>query len=449
MPVIELGFPAGRFHATPWGRHVNEGAVEWPPSPWRILRALVATWYLKARSDVSETTVRELIHALASRPALFQLPGATLGHTRHFMPINEGKNEKRTKVFDSFIHLSGSLRIHWDVLLSAQQQQALALLCERLSYLGRAESLVEAKALLTDEAFTANAFPLDEDRPLPAGHELVRLLAPTTDERLQTWLAKQAIEKESALVKAKRGKALKARGAALPQNIFEALHADTGELQRSGWTLPPGGRLLDYIRPENCFDLEPVRLRHTSIQFPLARFAVSSAVLPRITRAVSVAERIHQTLLSRFPNGSAPTVFTGRTHEGIPLAGHRHAFILCEANGNRDSITHVNVFARDGFDAEANTLTWVIVQTLQRSMRRRVERWRVCTEFGATEVTICNWCYSASAKPARLLMRDSSRKQKFGVLSRRSCQHVTPSRIETVAQSWIRKDGQSAVLLMI
>ena len=353
MPVIELGFPAGRFHATPWGRHVNEGAVEWPPSPWRILRALVATWYLKARSDVSETTVRELIHALASRPALFQLPGATLGHTRHFMPINEGKNEKRTKVFDSFIHLSGSLRIHWDVLLSAQQQQALALLCERLSYLGRAESLVEAKALLTDEAFTANAFPLDEDRPLPAGHELVRLLAPTTDERLQTWLAKQAIEKESALVKAKRGKALKARGAALPQNIFEALHADTGELQRSGWTLPPGGRLLDYIRPENCFDLEPVRLRHTSIQFPLARFAVSSAVLPRITRAVSVAERIHQTLLSRFPNGSAPTVFTGRTHEGIPLAGHRHAFILCEANGNRDSITHVNVFARDGFDAEA------------------------------------------------------------------------------------------------
>ena len=27
MISIELRFPAGRFHGTPWGRHVNEGAV--------------------------------------------------------------------------------------------------------------------------------------------------------------------------------------------------------------------------------------------------------------------------------------------------------------------------------------------------------------------------------------------------------------------------------------
>ncbi len=39
MPVIiKLTFPAGRYHATPWGRHVNEGVAEWPPSPWRLLR---------------------------------------------------------------------------------------------------------------------------------------------------------------------------------------------------------------------------------------------------------------------------------------------------------------------------------------------------------------------------------------------------------------------------
>ena len=53
MPIIKLNFPAGRMHATPWGRHVNEGAVEWPPSPWRILRALVATWHLKAMTVTS------------------------------------------------------------------------------------------------------------------------------------------------------------------------------------------------------------------------------------------------------------------------------------------------------------------------------------------------------------------------------------------------------------
>ena len=50
MIAISLRFLTGRFHATPWGHHVNEGVVEWPPSPWRLLRALVATFY-RARPD--------------------------------------------------------------------------------------------------------------------------------------------------------------------------------------------------------------------------------------------------------------------------------------------------------------------------------------------------------------------------------------------------------------
>ena len=41
MPTtLVLTFPWGRYHANPWGRHVNEGAVELPPSPWRLLRAV-------------------------------------------------------------------------------------------------------------------------------------------------------------------------------------------------------------------------------------------------------------------------------------------------------------------------------------------------------------------------------------------------------------------------
>src|SRR5690606_41364458 len=44
-------FPTRRssdlYHATPWGSHANEAEIEWPPSPWRILRALVASWHRK------------------------------------------------------------------------------------------------------------------------------------------------------------------------------------------------------------------------------------------------------------------------------------------------------------------------------------------------------------------------------------------------------------------
>ena len=40
MLAIKFTFTANRYHATQWGRHVNEGVPEWPPSPWRILRGI-------------------------------------------------------------------------------------------------------------------------------------------------------------------------------------------------------------------------------------------------------------------------------------------------------------------------------------------------------------------------------------------------------------------------
>ena len=42
MFALAIRFVAGRYHATPWGRHVNEADVAWPPEPWRLLRAFVA-----------------------------------------------------------------------------------------------------------------------------------------------------------------------------------------------------------------------------------------------------------------------------------------------------------------------------------------------------------------------------------------------------------------------
>ena len=105
MIAVSLRFPAGRVHATPWGRQVNEGVVEWPPSSWRILRALIATWHLKAQDAVPELVLRSVIEKLAGEAPAFYLPPASVSHTRHFMPYIEGRNEKRTKVFDTFVHV--------------------------------------------------------------------------------------------------------------------------------------------------------------------------------------------------------------------------------------------------------------------------------------------------------------------------------------------------------
>ncbi len=167
MTVLELSFPAGRYHATPWGRHVNEGAVEWPPSPWRIVRALIATWHLRARNDneIPESSVRALVEALSQQP-VFRLPPATTSHTRHYMP---GRGKDKPKVFDTFIQVADKelVLVAWDVDLPPEQLAALKLLAERLGYLGRAESLVQARVLEGMTAIESNARPFGKEEHLP------------------------------------------------------------------------------------------------------------------------------------------------------------------------------------------------------------------------------------------------------------------------------------------
>ena len=143
MVAIELRFTAGRFHATPWGRHVNEGAVEWPPSPWRLLRALLAVWHRK-RSDIPEATVRGLMRSL-SVPPEFRLPPATIGHTRHY--LRRYKPGESDMVFDTFIAVAPDdpVLFRWrDLQLPSGQAEVLRSLLGALGYFGRAESWVEA-----------------------------------------------------------------------------------------------------------------------------------------------------------------------------------------------------------------------------------------------------------------------------------------------------------------
>jgi CRISPR-associated protein Csb2 len=359
MTVIELTFPAGgRLHATPWGRHVNEGATEWPLSPWRIQRALVATWYLKARDEIDEADMRSLTNSMAGTLPSFDLPTAIQSHTRHYMPSKGGD---KTKVFDTFIQTSQPLRMGWNLDLDESQRAALAILCERLSYLGRAESIVEAKLSPAGASINANSFPLPEGEEVPEGCELVRVLCPNLPEFHDAWVAANRPQEETT-AKGKKSKA-KSSKASLPQSIFEALHAETATLQAEGWLVPPGARWADYTRQVECF--QPGAVRPPLQQkkpVTVARFAISSAVLPRITQAISVAERMHQTLAKRSDGKSCARVFIGKEANGEPLKGHQHTHIFCELGEKRDSIGYITLYAPMGFDHDAQQ----VIEDVQR-----------------------------------------------------------------------------------
>jgi CRISPR-associated protein Csb2 len=356
MIVVSLRFPAGRVHATPWGRQVNEGVVEWPPSPWRIARALIATWYHKAQDEVTPSALRTLISKLTDDSPAFYLPPATVSHTRHFMPYIEGKKEKRTKIFDTFVHVmdGGPLEIIWaQAELNDAEAKAMDILLKRLGYFGRAESLVEAR-LETEPVCVPNSYPLTNQRLPSTAQELVQVMAPMPAVTYLAWrdgYAAALAAKLSQTAGRARGKS-KAVTQVLPADILAALLADTGDLKRSGWSQPPGAYLLNYARPRDVFEVRiTAKVRKRSGPLPtIARYAVASQVIPRLTQAVSVAERIHQSLVKFSDN--AP-VFTGLDSEGKPLRVHEHTRILCETNDDRGSIASIILSAAMGFDEHA------------------------------------------------------------------------------------------------
>jgi CRISPR-associated protein Csb2 len=354
MLVIEIRFLTGRFHATPWGRNVNEGQVEWPPSPWRLLRALIATWHRDDpdRALSSDAVMSGLMAALAT-PPVFALPPASRAHTRQYLPDYSGKT---AKVLDAFVVIDPSewVRVVWqDVELADVERDLLASLLRNLSYLGRAESWVEARVGGVFDG-TPSAQPVDG--AFEGDDELVRVLCPMPSRDYALWRSEQ--NSGAAAGPTRRGKGASAKEE-LPADLLTALHADTAVLQREGWSQPPGSRWVPYRLSASAFrsTAPTARVERRERTLPtIARFVVASDVRPRLTDALFVAERQIRPALLKFSDGAS--VFAGKDAEGRPLTSNSHAYILCEASGGAADggrISHVTIYAPMGFDGEACT----------------------------------------------------------------------------------------------
>ena len=153
--TLAIRFPLGRYHANPWDRAVNEGATEWPPSPWRLLRALVATWHTRW-PGLPAPILDGLLDSLADPPS-YRTPATIPGHTRHYLPDldhRKGETGRTDLTLDPFLSVrrNEDLLIRWEADLPDEQRHALAKLAELLPYLGRAESACEARLLDSDPA---------------------------------------------------------------------------------------------------------------------------------------------------------------------------------------------------------------------------------------------------------------------------------------------------------
>jgi CRISPR-associated protein Csb2 len=286
--TLAVRFPLGRYHANPWDRSVNEGTVEWPPSPWRILRALLATWHTRW-PDLPAATIDGLISALAEPPS-YRTPATWPGHTRHYLP---GLDHKKGEIggtdltLDPFqsIERGCELLIRWNMDLGSEQRAVLAKLAELLPYLGRAESACEARLL--------------NENPEPDGHwwlpgakgtKTVRLLAPA-----------QPVSRA-------------------------ALEITTVEVRRQRRTLPPGTLWVSYAIADPPQHRGSPRRDTAGVEVEAVRFALDGFVPLRSTHAVLLADEAHRVFGGLLREAGIPddrrqqVLGTGRAG-----SGHRHA----------------------------------------------------------------------------------------------------------------------------
>lgn len=405
MPTLLLRFPGGRYHATPWGHHVNEGLIEWPPSPWRLLRALLSTGYtaLHWEGDMSQPlscsppeAARSLILKLAGGSPVYRLPSGAGSHTRHYMPLGvlDKGREKTTLVFDTWAQLGdGVLAVNWDVDLDAAETAMLAQLAEHLGYLGRSESWVEARLARPGEFVGegSDCFP-EAGHPNPGpGWEQVSLMAPLAADECLAWREGQVsallaqlplipLPDKKKLTKqdkkpTEEREAERARATdPYPPDLIACLQADTTELRRHGWSQPPGSRRVFYWRKRDALEAgapKPAR-RHweaTPVRAMLLSLSTASGndhALPRITRTLAQADLLHRDLghaLKRLGLGHS-LVLSGCDEWQQPLKQpHQHAHILPLDLDGDGHLEHILIWAPMGLDAPAQAAIRAARQT--------------------------------------------------------------------------------------
>jgi CRISPR-associated protein Csb2 len=398
MLAIAFTFPAGRYHATPWGRHVNEADVAWPPDLWRITRALIAVWHRKLDpARFPRERLDDLLARLAqAEPPSFRLPESAIhAHTRHYMP---GKSDKRTLVFDAFARVANDdpIVIAWPGLsLDERQTAMLDALLENLGFLGRAESWVDA--CRTSEHLDFNCVPATASVDTETGEisgEIVRQMAPSAPEIYRAFrsgkLKAAGITFEGKGRTPKLNQEQKKLLTTLPEDWLDAISVETGELQAAGWSAPPCAQTVSYRRPLHALKTTATRVARKAVSvrpktdITTARFMLYGKPLPRIEDAVRIGEALRAAAMGRAKRllgpDALPAMLSG--HELGEQNRHAHAFWLSDPN-ERGEIEHLLVHAPGGLNFEAmRALT-----ALQQIRRGEGEPLRLMLEgFGATSL---------------------------------------------------------------
>lgn len=333
MLGIGIQYILGRIHATPWGTHVNDGAVELAPSQFRMCRALYAVARTNVLLQPRRAAIDAAVETLAcADPPSYRVPPSTPSHTRHYLPSRQhspSQPGETDRVLDAFLAISpeDELQVWWDATLDDEAREALSAAARAVPYLGRSESLCTMRVLDEQEPHGALNVVPTEERAAGVAATTTELLCVTADAPL------------------------------------DVMGVDVSTMRRKRLRQPVGTRFVTYaVSPPDRTgeDREPPRAGPT-----IARFRVADSRRPSFREAVALAEAMRTALQSRYGrrNGRAQSpCFSGRNGDVPRSDQHRHAHYLVTPDPEGRRADHIVVWAPEGFSPrEVETLATLSV----------------------------------------------------------------------------------------
>ena len=157
MLTLRLTFPWGRYYAHPWGQNpARISEAEWPPSPWRLLRAIAAAWFQANPGQEPSAELIQTLEVLGRELPTVVLPKVCFSRAIHYQP-NYGVTSKedltlakykRVRHENHFAAVGGDVLIRWHLggvseVAARTARSMINDIAERISYFGRAESVCE------------------------------------------------------------------------------------------------------------------------------------------------------------------------------------------------------------------------------------------------------------------------------------------------------------------
>ena len=329
MIAFKITLLSGRYHSTPWGRNVNEGIPEFPPSPYRIVRAIIDSW-LRKRPSWDIDILQTIIEKLSENPPLFSTPRFTEGVILSYMSQNSKEITKKQLIYDGFISINPEDQIYviWkNVEFTEIEVQKLEEILSLINYLGRSDSWVKIETLKDFKEFgdKINVEPLQDLNYFDGNKEKVKVAIP---------IAKKNYKYEKT-------------------EWFDALMLKTSDIIYKGISSPYALEFTYYLieNPEIKEDKSKKSLAGR-LKVKNFLYSIDSKVPPMATDSLIIAERIHKKIngiYGKMSNNGRSVNLSGINPDGSISKGHRHIFILPLDLNNNGRISHILIRNKEYF----------------------------------------------------------------------------------------------------